>query len=106
MIRIFDRGLKYRQNPMSLKDAFQIVAERVRQRTLRVGKAAVGNPSVRLLLRERPGHLAQADGAVVIARRNALGLRGWLVLHTTWWRHRDDPIGLVGEVRHALARRT
>lgn len=39
-------------------------------------------------------------------RRNALGLRGWLVLHTTWWRHRDDPIGLVGEVRHALARRT
>ena len=38
-------------------------------------------------------------------RRDALGLRGWLVLHTTWRRHREDPGGLVAEVRDALTSR-
>lgn len=38
-------------------------------------------------------------------RRNALGLRGWLVLHATWARVRDDPVALVAEVRRALQTR-
>lgn len=37
-------------------------------------------------------------------RRNLLGLRGWMVLHATWNRVRDDPSGLVREVRRALER--
>jgi hypothetical protein len=38
-------------------------------------------------------------------RRNALGLRGWLVHHVTWRQLRDDPDELVEGVRRALRSR-
>jgi hypothetical protein len=39
-------------------------------------------------------------------RRTELGLRGWLVLHTTWNHLRDEPSRLVRDVRTALEQRS
>lgn len=54
----------------------------------------------------RAHHLNEADFERDPVRENRLQLEGWLIIQVTWARLRDDPAGVVAEVREAWARRS
>jgi hypothetical protein len=53
----------------------------------------------------REGHLNARSFEEDRIRNNNLALDGWLVLHVTWRRLKDNPAAVVAEVREALRQR-